>query len=56
MDSGESGTREAQAVDERDTVLPLLLSSVSLMSQWSDKDELVDPLEHKWKLQHKRPK
>lgn len=32
-------------VDDRETTLPLLLSPVSRMSQWSDTDELVDPEE-----------
>lgn len=33
-------------VEVRETMLPLLLSSVSRISQWSDIDELVDPWEH----------
>lgn len=31
-------------VEERETTLPRLLSPVSRMSQWSDIDELVDPV------------
>lgn len=42
-DSGESGKEDGQVVDDRDTTLPLLLSPVSLISQWSDTDELVEP-------------
>lgn len=30
-------------VEERDTKLPLLLSPVRRISQWSDMDELVEP-------------
>lgn len=34
---------EGCVVDNRETTLPLLLSPVSRMSQWSDTEELVDP-------------
>lgn len=33
-----------QVVEDRDTRLPLLLSPVSRISQWSDMDELVEPV------------
>lgn len=45
-DSGESGKDDGQMVDDRDTRLPLLLSPVSRISQWSDIDELVEPVRH----------
>lgn len=41
-DSGESGKDDGQVVE--DTRLPLLLSPFSLISQWSDIDELVEPV------------
>lgn len=37
---------DGQVVDDRDTRLPLLLSPVRRISQWSDIDELVDPERH----------
>lgn len=37
---------DGQVVEDRDTRLPLLLSPVSRISQWSDMDELVDPVGH----------
>lgn len=37
---------DGQVVEDRDTRLPLLLSPVSRISQWSDIDELVDPVRH----------
>lgn len=40
---------DGQVVEDRDTRLPLLLSSVSRISQWSDIDELVDPVRHRGK-------
>lgn len=43
-DSGESGMEDGQVVEDRDTKLPLLLSPVSRTSQWSDIDELVEPM------------
>ncbi len=42
-DSGESGMEEGHVVEDRDTILPLLLSPFKRMSQWSDIEELVDP-------------
>lgn len=48
MSTGESGTRasEGQGAELQDSRLPLvlLLRLPSLMSQWSDKEELVEPL------------
>ena len=41
--SGESGREEGQVVEWRDATLPLMLSSVSRISQWSDMEELVEP-------------
>lgn len=38
---------DGQVVEDRETRLPLLLSPVSRISQWSDIDELVDPVKHK---------
>lgn len=35
--------KEEMLLEEGDTKLPLLLSPVSLISQWSDTDELMDP-------------
>ena len=43
-ESGESGMEDGQVVEDRDTRLPLLLSTVSRISQWSDIDELVEPV------------
>lgn len=47
--TGESGTRatEGQGAELQDSRLPLvlLLWLPSLMSQWSDKEELVEPAE-----------
>lgn len=43
-DSGESGTDEGAVMDDRDTRLPLLPSTESRISQWSDTDELVEPV------------
>lgn len=43
-DSGESSLDEGQVVEERETILPLLLSPASRISQWSDIHELVDPV------------
>jgi len=43
-DSGKSGKEDGQVVEDRETMLPLLLSPVSRISQWSDIDELVDPV------------
>lgn len=42
-ESGESGMEEGKVVEERETMLPLLLSPVRRISQWSDTEELVDP-------------
>lgn len=38
---------EGQVVEDRETRLPLLLSPVSRINQWSDIDELVDPVREK---------
>lgn len=35
--------KDEMLLEEGDTKLPLLLSPVSLISQWSDTDELMDP-------------
>lgn len=35
---------DGQVVEDRETMLPLLLSSVRRISQWSDIDDLVDPV------------
>lgn len=35
---------EGKVVEVRETMLPLLLSSLRRINQWSDIDELVDPL------------
>lgn len=35
---------DGQVVEDRDTKLPLLLSPVSRTNQWSDTDELVEPM------------
>lgn len=35
---------DGQVVEDRETRLPLLLSPVRRTSQWSDIDELVDPV------------
>lgn len=49
LKTGESGTRatEGQGAELQDSKLPLvlLLRLPSLMSQWSDKEELVEPAE-----------
>lgn len=37
---------EGKVVEERETMLPLLLSPVRRISQWSDTEELVDPWKH----------
>lgn len=42
---------DGQVVEKRDTRLPLLLSPVSLMSQWSDSEELVEPVRQRKKIQ-----
>ena len=43
-DSGESGMEEGQVVELRETTLPLLLSPARRISQWSDMEELVEPV------------
>lgn len=45
---------DGQVVEERDTTLPLLLSPVSLISQWSDTEELVEPVRKKQGKRNKR--
>lgn len=34
---------EGHVVEDRETILPLLLSPFKRMSQWSDMEELVEP-------------
>lgn len=44
-------------VEDRETRLPLLLSPVRRISQWSDIDELVEPVRHgdeRENMNHKR--
>lgn len=36
---------EGHVVEDRDTILPLLLSPFKRMSQWSDMEELVEPVQ-----------
>lgn len=55
-DSGESGKEDGQVVDAWDTRLPLLLSPVSLISQWSDTDELVEPMTQRKKFERRNIK
>lgn len=41
-----------KVVEVRETMLPLLLSSLRRISQWLDIDELVDPWQHKGMEEH----
>ena len=43
---------DGQVVEERDTRLPRLPSPVSLMSQWSDSEELVEPVRQRGNIKN----
>lgn len=60
VETGESGTRarEGQGAELQDSRLPRVLLPPwppSLMSQWSDKEELVEPAEEAQKKVHRPP-